>query len=56
MREPPYRAVFLRLETDVEFRRRLAAAGFLTWCGDKELDDLAWNHRQMQRRIVEDVA
>lgn len=56
MRDPKYRAVFKRLETDAEFRARLRTHGFYTLEDGEGLDDTAWRNKKMQRRIVEDVA
>ncbi len=52
------RSAFLRMERDKEFAARLKAVGVNGAYGyfQQALDDLAWSTRQMQRRIVEDVA
>jgi hypothetical protein len=54
-------AVFKRLETDAEFRLRLANQGeylppHASHAKGEELDDFAWGHLRRQRRIVEGVA
>ena len=59
-----YRAVFKRMETDEELRARILdrigrSAYKTAWVNSligPGLDEEAWFHCQMQRRIVEDVA
>jgi hypothetical protein len=62
MREPEIRgSIYLRLETDQEFRiRMLNRLGWTTyrrdWIGaysGAELDETVWNHYKAQRRIIE---
>ena len=50
---------FKRLETDAEFRKRLREEHNLVtsaFSTTAELDDIAWDQRKVQWRIVEDVA
>ena len=49
--------VFKRLETDREFRARVNASDHAyvsEYTSGKALDDIAWDHYRMQRRIIED--
>lgn len=59
-REPKHRVAFKRMETDDEFRARLIEAGMDPWRvrgeSSQKLDDIAWSQKQMQRRIIDDVA
>lgn len=55
----PLRSCFRRLETDHELRVRLVAvigASPVVYVSGSSLDDVAWRHAQLQRRIVEDVS
>jgi len=54
---PRRRAVFRRLETDSELRRRIIAAignRSIVYLGGEQLDEVAWQYAKLQRRIVED--
>lgn len=56
-----YRAVYRRLETDAEFRARVIDKlvpylRHVVWVSGEELDKVAWNYAQLERRIVEDVS
>lgn len=59
--ERSHGAIFKRLETDSEFRKRLIQEGtpIPSWdaaARGEELDNYAWGHWRKQRRIVEAVA
>jgi len=58
--ERPHHHAFKRVERDDEFRARLVRTGLGNWevsgLKDKDLDEFAWARKQMQRRIVDDVA
>ena len=57
---PRHHYTYKRLETDDEFRKRLIAAGADSWkvAGEigQRLDDIGWQLKKMQRRIVDDFA
>lgn len=47
---------FKRLETDEELKARLyEALGYSTYQNGEALDDFAWRHARLQRRLVEDM-
>ena len=55
------KSVFRRLETDSELRARLIEkippwSRFIAFVSGEQLDCVAWEQAQMQRRIVEDAS
>lgn len=46
-------SMFKRLETDAEFRARLAGHYLPSWHSGAAIDDYAWTYYRMQRRIIE---